>query len=725
MKHRDRPTPDRRQKGELHASSGHQPKAELKVGSTVVAGEVLAGGESGTSRLTEAEVLEPADRKGMVVPGWVLGGLLVAAVILFYKPVWKAGFIWDDDVYVTGNQLLTAPDGLKRIWFSQDSPSQYFPLVYTTFRLEHQLWRLRPEGYHWVNILLHASNALLLWRLLVRLKIPGAWLGAALFALHPVQVESVAWVTERKNVLSLFFVLLSLLGWERFNGDERKRRWLFYGLSLGAYLFALFSKTTACTLPAALLLMLWVKRKPINVRTAIHVAPYVVIGLAMGLLTIWWERHHIGTSANMFALGPLSRMLIASRAVWFYAAKLLWPAHLSFSYPRWQINPADPLAYSWLAAGVALVAVIYFGRKYFGRSVETAAVYYVATLSPLLGFVMLFTFRYTFVADHYQYVASIGPLTLLAAGISSGISRWLRGSSTEPSAAFRPAIYLVLLLALGLATSRQARAYRDLESIWRDTIAKNPDSWLAHANLGRYLMHKGQYEEAMQQYQETLRLNPRDVDSLVSVGNALFGKGQHAEASKYYEKALEVNPDNPEAHVNLGVILANRGGLQEAIEHDRHAIQINPRHLTAHVNLAVALARTGKVEEALEHYRQALEINPNQPLTHINLAIALRSLGRTNEAMTHFSMAAVAVNKHAEALAQQGRVEDARAQYTEAIRLIPNNAEAHCRLGALLARQGKREEAQAHFAEAIRIKPDYVEAQQQFRALISGENRPP
>ena len=337
---------------------------------------------------------------------WLKGLMLVVAVFLAYQPVWHAGFIWDDDVYVTQNRLLTAPDGLKRIWFSLNSPSQYFPLTYTTFRIEQALWGLKPAGYHGVNILLHAVNALLVWRLLKRLAVPGAWLAAAIFALHPVQVESVAWITERKNVLSLFFDLLALLAWIEFVEERPKPGWRFYFLSLIFYLLALCSKTTACTLPAALLLVLWLKEKPINRFRLAQMIPFLVLGVGMGLVTVWWERYHQGTQGGFFPYGLPERILIASHAIWFYAGKLIWPVNLTFSYLRWPINAADPLAYGWLVAGAGACAAIYFARRYTGRSVEVAGLFYVATLSPMLGFIMLYTFRYAFVADHYQYIAS-------------------------------------------------------------------------------------------------------------------------------------------------------------------------------------------------------------------------------------------------------------------------------------------------------------------------------
>ncbi|PYL22129.1 MAG: O-GlcNAc transferase, partial [Verrucomicrobia bacterium] len=335
--------------------------------------------------------------------------VLAAVTIFAYRPAWHGGFLWDDDAYIINNELLTAPDGWQRIWFSLDSPSQYFPFTYSTFRIERALWGLNTTGYHWVNLLLHIGNALLVWAVLARLRLPGSWLAAAIFALHPVQVESVAWITERKNVLMAFFFLLTLLGWIAFVDERTRRRWIFYCLALIFYVLALSAKATACTLPAALFLILWLQNKPITMRRLIQIVPFVILGIGMGLLAVWWERYHQGTNRAVFTfLSPIERILVASRAVWFYLSKIFWPSNLTFIYPRWNISPADLLDYVWLLAGIAACVVIYFLRRYFGRSVEVAAAFFVVTLSPVLGFIMLFTFRYAFVADHYQYLACIG-----------------------------------------------------------------------------------------------------------------------------------------------------------------------------------------------------------------------------------------------------------------------------------------------------------------------------
>jgi tetratricopeptide (TPR) repeat protein len=538
--------------------------------------------------------------------GWLKGLWLVAAVFLAYQPAWHAGFIWDDDVYVTQNRLLTAPDGLKRIWFSLNSPSQYFPLTYTTFRIERALWGLKPAGYHGVNLLLHAVNALLVWRLLKRLGVPGAWLAAAIFALHPVQVESVAWITERKNVLSLFFFLLALLAWVEFVEERPKPGWRFYFLSLFFYLLALCSKTTACTLPAALLLVLWLKEKPINRFRLAQMIPFLVLGTGMGLVTVWWERYHQGTQGAFFSYGLPERILIASHALWFYAGKLIWPANLTFSYSRWPINAADPLAYGWLVAGAGACAVIYFARRFTGRGVEVAALFYVATLSPMLGFIMLYTFRYAFVADHYQYIASIGPIALAAAGMTRAVGFF---EKREPY--LKPALGGTLLLVLGVLTWRQCGMYADVETLWRATIAKNPISWLAHNNLGYVLRQKGQVDEAIVQYQKALEIDPGYANAHYNFGNALFQKGRVDEAMEHYQKALEIQPQYAEAHNNLGNVLRQKGRVDEAIIQYQKAVEIEPDFAMAHYNLGMVLAQKGLADEAIAQFKETLRFKPD------------------------------------------------------------------------------------------------------------------
>jgi len=576
--------------------------------------------------------------------GWLKGLLLVAAVIFVYQPAWHAGFIWDDNVYVTNNQLLTAADGLKRIWFSLDSPSQYFPLTYTMLRLERMLWRLNPAGYHWVNILLHAVNALLVWRLLKRLAVPGAWLAAAIFALHPVQVESVAWITEQKNVLSLFFFLLALLAWIEFVEDRPKTWWRFYFLSLFFFALALFSKTIACTLPAALLLVLWLQGKLVDRVRLVQVLPFLVVGVGMGLVTVWWERYHQGTQGTLFSLGLPERILIASRAVWFYLGKLVWPVNLTFSYPRWNINPADLFAYGWLVAGAGLGAAIYFARRYIKRGVEVAVLFYVATLSPLLGFFMLYTFNYSFVADHYQYIASIGPIALAAGGIATALG-WGKGKQF-----LKPALCVALLLTLGVLTWRQAGMYADVETLWRTTLARNPDSLLANNNIGVILFQKGQLDEAIAHFQKALQNRPDDPETRNNLGvalakahgdyaNTLSQMGRDDEAIIEFRKALEFFPDFAAARHSLAVILLQKGRVDEAIVQFQKIQEQYPDNAMAYFDLGNAYFQKGRMDQAAAFYQSALKIKPDDVSALNNLGMAFFAKGMVDEAAVQFRKA--------------------------------------------------------------------------------------
>ena len=564
----------------------------------------------------------------------IFGVVLTAVTILAYRPAWHGGFLWDDDAYVINNELLTTPHGWQRIWFSLDSPSQYFPLTYSTFRIEYALWGLNTTGYHWVNLLLHVGNALLIWAVLARLKVPGSWLAAAIFALHPVQVESVAWITERKNVLMVFFFLLTLLAWIAFVDERTRRRWIFYYLALTLYALALSAKTTACTLPAALLLILWLQKKPITMGRLMQIVPFVVLGIGMGLLAIWWEHYHQGTSRDVFTfLNPVERILVASRAIWFYLSKIFWPSDLTFIYPRWNISPSDLVDYIWLLAGVAACVGIYFVRRYVGRSVEVAAAFFVATLGPVLGFIMLFTFRYTFVADHYQYLACIGPIALASAGfvsLSNKFPTYRAGTVT---------LGLLVLASLGILTWRQAGTYTDLETLWRTTLARNPECWMAHTNLGLVLLQQGKIDEGIAQYRSALQMQPDSWDAEYNLGTALLGKAQVDEAIVHCERAVRMRPTDPDAQVSLGNALFQKGRVDEAIAHYQAAITAHPDHFLARYSLGHALLEKGELDGAIEICRSALLLRPSDVDCQTTLAIALEEKGNPLEAIQHYEKA--------------------------------------------------------------------------------------
>jgi len=564
----------------------------------------------------------------------VFAVVLAAVTIFAYRPAWHGGFLWDDDAYIINNELLTAANGWQRIWFSLDSPSQYFPFTYSTFRLEHALWGLNTTGYHWVNLLLHVGNALLVWAVLARLKVPGWWLAAAIFALHPVQVESVAWITERKNVLMGFFFLLTLLAWIAFADERTRGRWIFYCLALICYVLALSAKATACTLPAALFLILWLQKRPITMGRLIQIVPFIVLGVGMGLLAVWWERYHQGTNRDVFTfLGPIERILVASRAVWFYLSKLFWPSNLTFIYPRWNISPAHVVDYIWLLAGVAAGVAIYFLRRYVGRSVEVAAAFFVATLIPVLGFIMLFTFRYTFVADHYQYLACIGPIALASAGIVTLSDRFTHYRAVIVSAA------LLVVASFGTLTWRQAATYSDIETLWRTTLARNPECWMAHTNIGIVFLQQGKIDDAIAHYRLALQMQPDSWDAEYNLGTALVAKGQVDDAILHCERAVGMRPTDPDAQVSLGNALFAKGRIDEAIAHYQKAITAQPDHFLARYSLGHALLEKGELEGAIQVCRSALLLRPSDADCQTTLAIALEEKGNPTEAIQHYQKA--------------------------------------------------------------------------------------
>src|SRR6184192_1730040 len=332
----------------------------------------------------------------------------------------------------------------------------------------------------------------------------------------------------------------------------------------------------------------------------------------------------------MFAMGPLERLIVATHAVWFYLGKLFWPVKLTFMYPQWTITPSNPLAYIWLVAGIALCVAIYFARRYVGRSVEVAAAFFVATLSPVLGFIMLYTFRYTFVADHYQYLASIGPIALVCAGAAT-LARSC--SQTRP---FVFGLLACVIAVLTVLTWRQSAMYADIESLWRTTIARNPDCWMAHNNLGTVLLQKGQVDDAIAQYQETIQMAPENADADYNLGNAFLQKGEIDAALTHYQKAVSVIPKDPDIQVGLGNALWQKGKAEEAIDHYRKALELRPYYFAAHYNLSTVLLQKGEIDDAIMHGQVALTIRPNVAAVHTNLAVALLAKGEIADGIRQF-----------------------------------------------------------------------------------------
>jgi tetratricopeptide (TPR) repeat protein len=533
-------------------------------------------------------------------------GLLAGLVLIAYLPAYGAGFVWDDDFYVYANATLRDWAGLVSIWVDPFATPQYYPLVHTSFWLEYRLAGTSPHLYHFTNVVLHAANAVLLWRVLARLAVPGGWIIAAVFALHPVQVESVAWITERKNVLSALFYLWAALTYLRFaalaDAGTVDRR-LLAGTWL-LYVAALLSKSVTASLPAALLLVLWWKRGTLLRRDWVTLAPMLLAGAAAGLLTMWLEREHVLAQGPEWDFSFVDRILIAGRALWFYAAKLVWPQDIAFIYPRWVIDAGAAWQYLYPLAAIALVAALFALRGRIGRGPLTAILFYGGTLFPALGFFNFYPMRYSFVANHFQYLACVGLIALVVAPIAECLQhahaegRWQR-------------IFAAPILAvLASLTWWNTLAYTDIETLWRDTLAKNPGAWMAHHNLGMELDADGRHEEAKAHYRAAVDLKPTHFRAHHKLGRSLAREGRLDEAIVHFETAIRLAPGERQFHSSLGEAHLRRGDFAAAEKSFRRVLEPPFEHAGTRVKLARALVGQGRVQEARAALGEALRIEP-------------------------------------------------------------------------------------------------------------------
>jgi len=546
----------------------------------------------------------PAESPGRVFAG---GAALIFLVFLVYLPSLRGGFIWDDLLLVNENPLVKGEFTLSSIWFRTD-----FPLSNVALWLEWLAFGKNAAGYRIVNVILHAASAMLLWRLLGRLKIPGAWFAAALFAVHPVAVASVAWISEIKNTLSLPFYLLSIwfyLGAEE-NFDARRTRqarWN-YLFSLLAFILALLAKTSTVMLPVILLAATWWQRGHITKPDCLRTAPHFALALAFGLMTVWFQTHQ--TLAG-FTLPPetfAGKLAGAGLAIWFYLGKALLPLQLNAIYPRWEIDPGSVVIYLPLLLLVGLAALCWRFRRSWGRHALFALVCFVASLFPVLGFFDMYFLALSRVSDHFQYLALIVPLATLAALIHS---------QRKPLVA--SAIVFALILGLSLLAVGRAKVYTTDESLWRDTLAKNPAAWNAHNNLGCILAEKNELVTATEHFLASLKLNPRNAGAHVNFGKVLLLKNDFAGAESHFRTALEIKPSQVEALLGSGQALAVQGRSIEAVEKLRAALHLKPDNETR-LQLAPLLSGLGRDTEAVAELKAVLATQPDSLPALQNLA---------------------------------------------------------------------------------------------------------
>ena len=535
--------------------------------------------ESGLGKRVQPSLAQIAPAgSSFALKDWLFVIALIVAVFLVYQPAWQGGFIWDDSAHVTCPELRSWY-GLFRIWFDLGATQQYYPLLHSVFWVQSWLWGDATLGYHLVNILLHAMAAVMVALILRRLEIPGAYLAAAIFALHPVHVESVAWITELKNTLSAVFYLGSAMVYLRF---DQQRRTPLYLWALGLFVLGLLSKTVTATLPAALLVIFWWQRGRLSwKKDVLPLLPFFLLGATAGIFTAWVERTMIvAQQGSAYAIPALERILIAGKAIWFYLGKLFWPVNLIFIYPRWETSQAAAWQYLFPAAAFAFVVALWALRRRW-RGPLAGLLFFVGTLFPVLGFLNVFPFIYSFVADHFQYLASLGIITLVAAGIAMLLKRlqlWRRPAGY--------AICVLLLLTLATLTWRQSRMYTDIETLYTTTIDLNPKCWMAYTNRGNAYKDLGNYRQAIEDYNEAIRLKADLFQAYYDRGNTYGQHGQYQNAIEDFNQAIRLHPNYTKAYNNRGNVYLLMSIYQKALEDFNEAIRLKSDYADAYNNRA-------------------------------------------------------------------------------------------------------------------------------------------
>jgi len=596
---------------------------------------------------------------------------LAVLAFLAYIPALRAGWIWDDHNYVTENFHLHTIHGLRELWLRPGAVPQYYPMTHTTFWVEYHLWGLTPLGYHLDNCLLHIANAVLVGLILKRLAVPGYALAAMVFAVHPVEVESVAWVTERKNVLSGFFYLLAM--WQaleiwkiapRQGGSGFSWR---YPLCLLLFVLALLSKSVTASLPAIVLLLIWWKRGRIRMSEVAWLLPFFLLGLAMGLFTEWMEKHVVGALGPEWNITFPQHILIAGRAIWFYLGKIIWPYPFSFMYHRWDVNPSDAL--QWLyPLGLMLLLICLIPR----RGLLVAALFFVVTLFPALGFANIFPMRYTFVADHYQYLASIAPIAVASAFL------------------VRSKLGFLVILPLAFLTWQQAHIYSDSVTLWRDVVAKDPHSEIGYTNLAASLLEIDQVSDAAVQAQHALEVGHSLVETWIGPGVIAEAQKQYDFSIAVYERARAQFPESPYPYWYLGVLQRRLGHLDEARSNLQQAAKYLPNPAPAYEQLGELEFSQQNMAKAEGLFQLALVHDPDRVDSHNNLA-------------------AIYLNN--------GSLDAAERECRASLAINPDSVTACNNLGIALARQHRTDEAAEFFRRALAIDPNFPEAQENLKKL--------
>jgi tetratricopeptide (TPR) repeat protein len=659
--------------------------------------------------------------------------VLAAAVALAYQAIWLGhpGFIWDDDLHLLTNPVLR-PGGLSNTWVPGASYLNYWPVTFTAYWLGYQAWGFSPLGFHLVNLGLHIAAAVLVWRVLERLELnrAAAMLGAAIFALHPVNADTAAWIAQLKGILALLFALGATLTYLAF---EDRGRWWRYAPALLLFVASALSKGAILTWPLLLLLCAWWRRGRITWRDVWRVVPMALIAAVCIAIEILSQQRAAGHESIRSA-GFWTRLAEAGYVVWFYLWKTIWPVNLSAVY-RWDWVVNTRIIVCWLpdlAIGAILI-VGWLNRRIWGRPVMMATICHLLLLAPVLGFVDVYAMRFSLVADHYQYAAMIVPAAAAAGVLVHGVTRW---AGSFRSWLIAPSV-VALTAILACLTFVRAGVYRNELSLWTDVLENNPRCWLAHNSLGLALAEQGHIEQAIDQYRQALGIRPDYIEACNNLGNLLLETSRVDEAMTMLEKAVTladkavaISDQTPEVkrkfarpHVGLGNALARCGQTDQAIAEYRNALVLCPTDILALSGLGNTLARLGRLDEAIVQYRRALEIDPHFATAHNNLGTALLQRGDLEQALNQYQQAVKARPDYAEAyinagsiLARRGQIDQAIDHFQRALEIQPNSFEAHYDLAIALEQQGHLAEAIEQYQQSVAIRPDFAEARRNLEA---------
>ena len=534
--------------------------------------------------------------------------LIAAAGFWIYHPVLNGAWLMDDAIYLPHNPLLHDPARLWKIWFAPGSFIEYYPIEETVQWAQWQLWGNQTFGYHLTNVVLHLVNGLLVWRLLDKFGLKLAWLGGLLFVIHPAAVESVAWISELKNTLSLLPFLLAMCAW--FDYEERNRPRDYY-LALGLFAAAMLCKISMATFPLVILLYAWWKRDRIGWTDLRAFAPFLMISLALVLVTIlasmsFTANHHREPGLEQIATESFFQRLVgAGLAFAFYFSQFFWPVRMMPLYPQWNIDSRSLLEFLPWPIVLAGACWLWTKREGWGRHAILGGGFFLILLAPFLGFTTISYMNITPVMDHFLYLPMIGLIGLVVAALermAEIIPRDLRSTGTG--------IATAVLVLLALESHGYAGVFVNPETLWTYTVQGNPDSEVAQNNLGLVYLNSGRFPKAIDHYLQALKINPDYATAHNGLGNALAFSGNAAGALDQYRKASRLDPDYPEAHNGLANILLQNGQLPEAKAECEEALRLRPNYTDALCNLGLILAQQGQIPEAIEEFEAAQKLNP-------------------------------------------------------------------------------------------------------------------